>query len=562
VHEVKFDGYRAQGHIDQGTTRIFTRRGFDWSDRFVAIVRALKHLSARSAVLDGEIVALNERGISDYPQLQAALARSESNRLTYYVFDVLYLDGFDLRDVPLIERKSTLRHLLNRSGADGVIRLSEHFEADAADVFKNVCDMQLEGIVCKRRDAPYRSGRHETWLKIKCAKSGTYPIVAFVEKLGAKPRRIASLYVGYRDGTHLLYAGKVATGFTEPVMRSLREQLDPFIRKTSPLSTAVKKPKATWVEPVLEAEVQFSATTAEGRLREAVFKGVRDDLAPISLEPAWSTKPRRSGRGGVPRENILQLLPDAVVPSKAELATYWHRVAKRALKYLARRPLKLVLYRRGTTYYHRGRLPPIPACVRQLRIRKRDGGEGTRLWVDELDGLLGLVEMGTVELHPWNSTVDDLEHPDMLVFDLDPGSAIEYRFVIESALEMRHILRKEGLPSWPKLTGGKGIHLMAPIQPDMTHDQAHEYTKHLAQRLVARDPQRYTISAALPERRGRLFVDYLRNGRGTTAVGTYSPRARENFPIAAPITWLQVEQGIEPDAFTIQRPFDSSLSKP
>jgi bifunctional non-homologous end joining protein LigD len=244
-----------------------------------------------------------------------------------------------------------------------------------------------------------------------------------------------------------------------------------------------------------------------------------------------------------------------VVPSKAELSAYWQRVAKHALRYLARRPLKLVRHTRGTTFYHKGRLPPVPESVHQLHIEKREGGQGVRLWVDDLAGLLGLVEIGTVEVHPWAATVDDYEHADQLVFDLDPGDGVPWEFMIETALAMRGLLEADGLGSWPKTTGGKGLHVVAPLPRRRTHDAAHAYAKRIAQRLAASDPEHYVTLADPAKRAGRIFIDYLRNGRGTTAVGTYSPRARTGFPIAAPVTWQQVENGIRPDAYTLERPF-------
>jgi bifunctional non-homologous end joining protein LigD len=411
------------------------------------------------------------------------------------------------------------------------------------------------------RGSRYQSGRTESWIKVKCTKSDSYPIVAFVEKLGARPRRIASLYLGRHEDGRLLYAGKARSGYTESTARYVRERLDPFVRASSPLAVPVKKPKATWVEPVIDAEVQFSGITADGLLREAVFKGIREDLAPVAPP---SRSPRRSRRRsspkslGVPAENILQLLPDAVVPPREELARYWRRVASRALEYLARRPLKLVRHVHGTTFYHMGPLPPVPSSVHQLKIHKRQGGEGTRLWVDDVAGLLGLVDIGTVELHPWNATVNDVEHPDQLVFDLDPGEGIDWDFVVASALLLRKLLRTEGHESWPKLSGGKGVHVMVPIEPKMTHDAARRYAKQLAQRLAADDPARYTLSAATSKRSGRLFIDYLRNGRGTTAVGTFSPRALAGFPVAVPVAWSDLTSGVRPDGFSIYEVSDRS----
>lgn len=249
------------------------------------------------------------------------------------------------------------------------------------------------------------------------------------------------------------------------------------------------------------------------------------------------------------------------MPSKKELAAYWTRVAKPALAYLGRRPLKLVRHAKGTTFYHMGPLPPVPPEVHQLAVEKRKGGTGIRLWVDDLPGLLGLVEIGAVELHPWGATVEDIEHPDMLVFDLDPGAGIEWSFVIEIALKLRDVLAGEGLNCWPKLTGGKGLHLMVPIQPEMEWDPAHEYARTIAERIAATAPERYVTSAALELRPGKLFIDYLRNGRGTTAIGAFSPRARPGFPVAAPVTWREVEHGIRPDAFSIAHPPRRSRGK-
>jgi bifunctional non-homologous end joining protein LigD len=219
--------------------------------------------------------------------------------------------------------------------------------------------------------------------------------------------------------------------------------------------------------------------------------------------------------------------------------------------------LKLVRHTRGTIFYHKGPLPPIPDAVHQLRIKKREGGQGVRVWVDDLTGFLGLVEMDVVEVHPWAATVDDFEHADLLVFDLDPGDGVSWEFVIETAFHMRELLEKEGLKSWPKLTGGKGLHLMAPLPRKLTHDAAHKYARRLAQRLASTDPDSYVTSASLARRPGRLFIDYLRNGRGTTGVGAYSPRVRDGFPIAAPVTWKQVERGIRPDSFTLEHPFSA-----
>jgi bifunctional non-homologous end joining protein LigD len=251
-------------------------------------------------------------------------------------------------------------------------------------------------------------------------------------------------------------------------------------------------------------------------------------------------------------------VPDAVVPSKHELTGYWKRVAKEALAYLGRRPLKLVRHVEGTTFFHQGRLPPVPDAVHQLRIETRAGGEGARLWVDSLEGLLGLLEIGVVELHPWGSTVDDLERPDTLVFALEPD-ATDWKSVVETALRMRDLLQEESLDSWPKLTG-TGVHVMVPVVPDLDWNEAHGYSRGIAEKLAAAAPERYVTTPSRDKRHGRLYINWLCNGRGSTAVGAYSPIARRGFPIAAPVSWRELEKGVQPDAFTMMRPVSRRVS--
>ncbi|MBZ9856535.1 DNA ligase D [Mesorhizobium sp. CA13] len=560
LHEIKYDGYRTELIIESGKARAFTRRGYDWSHRYRRIVQAAAGLPVKAAIIDGEAVVLGDTGLPDYQALERELGNPNSAKLIFYAFDLLHLNGRDLRQQPLVKRKAALEKLLKDTAP--TLTYVEHLEVSGTDVFEHACRMGLEGIVSKRTDATYRSGVQTSWLKVKCVKSDTFPIVAFVEKLGAHPRRIASLYIGRREGDRLLYAGKARSGYTLSAAQLVRERLDPLITSKSPLSEPIVKPKATWVRPEVLAEVQFSGVTDRGVLREAVFKGLREDLVPIPAKPPAPSKRRGPVREhGVPSENILQLLPDAVSPSKDELARYWERVADQALVHLGHRPLKLVRHALGATFYHKGTLPKVPPSVHQLRVQKREGGEGVRVWVDDLAGLLGLVEMDAVELHPWNATVDDIEHADRIVLDLDPGEGVEWDEVIETALALRDLLETEGLESWPKVTGGKGIHLMAPLETKITHDNARLLARSFANRLAEAHPDRYLLTSAPSARRGRIFIDYLRNGRGNTAVGAFSPRARPGFPIARPVTWSQVEAHIRADAFNIDRPLRAAVGK-
>jgi len=560
IHEIKWDGYRAQAHLRDGKVTVYSRSGLDWTAEFDTVSKAVTALRAKSAVLDGEVVVIGPRGKPDFQALRRELG-VRSDRLQYYAFDLLELDGEDLRPRPLLDRKAQLEKLLRR--APKAIRYVEHYDNDAREVMAQACEMGLEGIVSKKADSPYKAGRQESWIKSKCKLTDNFPIVGFVEKLGARPRRIASLYVGRREGDRLLYGGKIQTGFTMAQAEEVREALDPFIQRASPFSEPVHKPKATWVKPVVEAEVAFSAKTDEGLLRHGIFKGLREDLAPAKVRP-----PRRSAasiavtrksskpeaRHGVPAENILQLLHGAVAPDLDALEAYWRRIGPKALKYLGRRPLKLVRNVGGTIFYHKGKLPSIPEAVHALQIEKREGGEGVRVWVDDVDGLVALARaMDAVELHPWNAAVDDIEFADQVVLDLDPGEGIELPFVVDTALRVRELMKEEGLKPWPKVTGGKGYHVMAAMTGRMTHDQARTYARQLAERIAGKD-RRYTTSASMAQRPGHLFIDYLRNGRGSTAIGTWSPRARRGFPIARPVTWKDIEQGILPSAFPMASP--------
>jgi bifunctional non-homologous end joining protein LigD len=324
VYEIKADGYRAQVHVGGGRVIVYSRRGLDWTNQFSAIADAGARLPVESCILDGEAVVYGTTGRPDFQALRRELGARRSHRLRYHAFDLLALNGQDLRPSPYVERKRVLRELLG--GASETFIFVEYLEAGGDQALQQACRMGLEGLVAKQLQSPYRSGRVESWIKLKCVRSDTFPIVAFVEKLGAKPRRIASLYIGRHEGERLLYASKAQSGYSEADAREVRERLDPLIRKDTPLSVPVSKPKATWVEPVIEAEIAYAGVTDDGLLRAPVFKGLRDDLATATAAPSPPVSARvpharsSKGRGGVPRENILQLLPDAVVPSKAELA--------------------------------------------------------------------------------------------------------------------------------------------------------------------------------------------------------------------------------------------------
>lgn len=521
--------------------KALTRRGYDWAQRFRSVGDAAKALHVQNAIVDGEIVVPGDKELSDFAALQAELAAGRSERMIYYAFDLLYLDGYDLRAAPLTARKQRLHSLLAAASQKRLV-FAEEFSGDGETLHDRVCHAGLEGLVSKRRDSRYQSGRNESWLKVTCRKRDTFWVVGFIP---APAGAVSAIYVARRLDGEVVYAGKAATGFTGEAARELRRRLDPLRRKTSPLTRSIRKPKATWVEPELPVDLEYRGITGDGRLRHASFKGVRDDLT------AGREAPNRNAAARL-AYSVQRQLPDAIVPGKDELRAYWRKAGKRALQYLAGRPLTLVRHVGGVTFFHTKRLPQLPAPVHSMHFEKREGGEGVRAYVTNVQGFLGLIDMDVVELHPWNDKVDDIEHPDQMVFDLDPGDNVPWQFVTATALSMRAMLQQKGLDAWPKGTGGKGLHVMVPIEPMQTHDEVSATAKRLAAQFAKTD-SRYTILSRVAGRRGKIFIDYLRNGRGQTAIGAFSPRARVNFPIAAPFSWTEVERGLPSDAYTMQR---------
>jgi bifunctional non-homologous end joining protein LigD len=534
LHEIKFDGYRTQLRAERGKAKAQTRRGNDWSNRFAGIVAAARALL--DCIMDGEAAVLDSDWHSDFSALQSALADGHDQGVTYFAFDLLFEDGKDLRKLALFQRKARLQAMLQKAGAKLRSRIEyvTHIEGDGPEVQANGCEMGLEGIVSKRRTAPYRSVRSDDWQKVKCSLRETFTIGGWRERAGL----VSSVMAGeWRNGA-FHYAGKARVNPTQHYVRDKLKAVEidapPFARTARP----EREERQHWAQPVLQAELSFRERTKSNHIRHGMFLGLREDGPPA---PATAAQKPRS-------RHVQRLLPDALVPSPDELRAYWRKVGGKALKYLARRPLTLVRHDHGQTFFHTGPPPATPKAVQRLTIAKREGGEGTRLWVDSVAGLVALADIGIIELHPWNATVDNLEHPDQMVFDLDPGDGIEWGFVTDTALALRDFLKsEEGLSSWPKATGGKGLHLMVPLDGSRTHDQARAYANEIAGRFAKRD-SRYTVVSNPRLRPSRVFIDYLRNGRGQTAIGAYSPRARPGFPIAMPLTWKQVEKGVRSDA--------------
>jgi bifunctional non-homologous end joining protein LigD len=558
VHEIKEDGFRTQLCRQWESVTFYSSGGHDYTKRYTTIAEEALKLPGGDFVIDGEMVVPRDDGTTDFFALSKAVSSHDSKPLQFRAFDILFRDGKDVRRLPLIERKALLQDVLEN--ASDRFYFCEHAEIDGPEIWKHAHLLQVEGIISKRADSSYRSGQTRDWIKVPCQYRETLYVVGYARE---NNDRFDGLYLARRQDNQLVYAGKldrrgVKLAEIEPMMR----RLDEIVIDKPALKMEGERRKARWVKPILKARVVHRGGKPPRPVRHGIFEGwdetpprpqLLDQIRARLAQSAPRAKPIAAPAfvRGVPRENIMRALDNVVVPTTAELKAHWRKVAPKALPHLARRPLTLVRHVAGTTFYHMGPLPPLPTAVKSLKMRKADGKEGIRLWVDDLAGLLGLVEIGVVEVHPWAATVEDIERPDLMIFDLDPGEGIEWPFVLETAFRLRDILTAEGFDCWPKLTGGTGLHLMAEVEPNLTHEQLHRYMKSLAERLARTKPGRYTTTPGAPQRVGKLFIDYFRNGRGASAAGCYSPRARPSLPIALPTSWVALERGIKPNAFTL-----------
>jgi bifunctional non-homologous end joining protein LigD len=542
AHEIKFDGFRTQLHLCNGKVTAFSTGQHDWTERYKSIVEEAAQVKAEHAVFDGEMVVLRDDGTCDFWALQKDVRSGNSDRLSFCAFDVLFCGG-DLRKRPFVERKEKLKELI-ATGPQGRLIYSQHVvDVDGPTMWAHAHGINVEGIVSKRLDSPYRSARSDDWIKTPCE----YREELLVAGIAYDDEQFGGLYLARQKDGRLIYAGKVEDGFTDEAVPSLLALLKPMAVRKQSVPTSTPKPDAQWVEPVAAVCIMHRGGLTAERVRRPVFEGIVEQrTAKRKTPPAVQTRSI-----GVPKENIQRLLTDAVVPTSAQLRAHWCKYGSRALEHIGHRPLTLVRHVDGLTFFHHGPLPETSSSVHKLEMRKADGSKGIRLWVDSVQGLLDLVEIGVVEVHPWAATVRDIERPDVLILDLDPGDGIEWEFVVETALELRVLLKAEGFDCWPKLTGGTGLHLMAPIEPELAHKQVHAYAIDIAQRIAKRNPEKYTTIAGATNRIGKLFIDHLRNGRGFTAIGAYSPRARAGLPFARPVTWKEVKRGLRSGAYQL-----------
>jgi len=573
LHEIKFDGYRILARLANEKVTLTSRNGLDWTRKFPEIAGALKRLKIGTAILDGEIVYLAENGHSSFAGLQHALSTGDTGGLIYYCFDLPYLGDSDLTRAKLIDRKSALRDLLAGSG-EGIVRYTDHQDSRGPEFFQHACSISLEGIVSKQRAAPYTPGRSRSWLKIKCGNREEFVVIGFSDPGGTR-KGFGSLLLGYhdRDGK-LVYAGRVGTGFDHALLGELRKKLDALARKEKPIASL---PKGTavrdvhWVAPKLVAEIDFTEWTGDGVLRHPTFVGLRADKAAREVvretpQGLAVTAPAKDAGAqavtadgstvvaGIRLSKADKVLYNESGLTKLDLARYYEAVADWALPHLANRPLSLLRCPEGHTgecFFQKHESAGMPPSIHRFELAEKAGTE-TSLYIKDLAGLVGLVQIGVLEIHPWGSTVARVETPDRLTFDLDPDVGLAWDRVIEGALALKKLLDELELKSFLKTTGGKGLHVVVPVAPRLPWAEAKEFTKLVTEHLVAAAPERYTATLSKRARHGKIFIDYLRNGRGATAVGAYSTRARAGATISTPISWQELESGMRSDAFNIR----------
>ncbi len=581
IHEIKFDGYRIQMRIENGAVTLKTRKGLDWTAKYSAIAESGAALP--DAIIDGEICALDENGAPDFAALQAALSEGKTDELVFFAFDLLF-DGYeDLRERALTERKERLQLLLAGAGEDPRLRFVEHFETGGDAVLKSACKLSLEGIVSKQADAPYQSGRTDTWVKSKC-RAGHEVVIGAYAKTNGKFR---SLLVGVNRGNHFVYVGRVGTGYGAGKVDILLPKLHELETNKSPftgIGAPKKDPNVVWVKPELVAEIEFAGWTADGLVRQAAFKGLREDKAAAEVvaekpvepnevdtpDPETETKakqptkpPRKGGKEEVMRVMISHpdkpLWPDAgdgKPVAKVELAQYYEAVGSWMIDHIKGRPCSIIRTPDGIGGEQFFQRHAMLGTSNLLELVKVFGDKKPYLQVDRIEGLAAIAQIGGVELHPWNCEPGQPEVPGRLVFDLDPGPDVPFSTVVEAAREMRDRLEELGLVSFCKTTGGKGLHVVTPLAvakgKKLTWPDAKGFAHDVCLQMARDNPELYLIKMAKNQRTGRIFLDYLRNDRMATAVAPLSPRARPGATASMPLTWSQVKTDLDPKRFTIR----------
>lgn len=551
LHEMKYDGYRLLVAVGGGEARAYTRSGLDWSDKFGPLLAAAAKLKVGSALIDGEAVVLDADGRSNFQSLQNAL-KSSPDAIDYFAFDLLELDGEDLAQRPLVERKAKLAKILPKAGKR--IRFSDHIAGGGEKLLQSFCKAGLEGVISKKADARYVGSRAGSWLKTKCIKRQEFVVVGWTPS--DKSRSFRSLMLGIHEKGKLRYAGKVGTGFDTAELFRLQDLMKPLARKepTVPAPRAETR-GAHWIEPKLVAEIAYTEMTREGTLRHPSYLGLREDkkAEAVVLETEADLAETETASPVTISNRDRIIYPEANL-TKGALADYYAAIAPIMLPWAGSRPISLVRCPQGRAkkcFFQKHDAGAFGDAVKQVAIVEKDGEEEPYLYMDTPEGLLTCVQMGTIEFHGWGARIEDVEKADRLVFDLDPDEGLDFEAVRSAAFHFRDILKSIGLETFPMLTGGKGVHVIAPLTPRAEWPEVKDFAHRLAQAVAQSDPDNFTAALPKAQRKGRIFVDYLRNQRGATAVMPYSARAREGAPVAAPISWKEMETIDKPSHFHI-----------
>jgi bifunctional non-homologous end joining protein LigD len=539
---MKYDGYRTLISVGGGAGRAYTRSGLDWTNKFAAIVADAATLDVSSALLDGEAVVLDAEGRTSFQGLQGAL-KDDPGSIFYYAFDLLELDGDDLTGLPLVRRKEKLAALIG-AGTEK-IRYSDHIVGRGEELFGTFCDAGLEGVISKRADAKYIGSRSGSWVKTKCIKRQEFVIVGWTPS--DKQRGFRALLLGVNEDGKLRYAGKAGTGYTADEIDRLMGLMTPLEVK----SPTVEAPRAAvrgahWIKPKLVAEIAFMEVTGDGVLRHSSYLGLRLDKKPEAVvfekeaPVAQVEAPAPTLVRVTNRERVI--FPEGKI-TKGELADYYQAVAGIMLPWAGSRPISLVRCPQGRgkkCFFQKHDAGSFGDHVHHVGIAEKDGHDEPYLFIDDAEGLVTCVQMGTIEFHGWGARIEDVEKADRLVFDLDPDEGLDFRDVVSAAFHVQELLGQMGLATFPMVTGGKGVHVIAPLTPQAEWPAVKDFAHRFALVLAQAEPDRFTAALAKAKRTGRIFVDYLRNQRGATAVMPYSARAREHAPVAVPITWEEL----------------------
>lgn len=546
MHEIKFDGYRALVAAKGKKVRVYTRNGKDWTDKFDPLVRAIAGLDLPPCLIDGEIVAHDPKGNPDFSTLQKVLKRGSGSQgpndnLAFYAFDLLELAGEDLTALPNIERKERLEALLGM--AEPPVRFAQHVLGAGEKLYRAMCEAGQEGIISKTIDGKYSSRRGRAWVKVKCTRRQEFVIIGW-KASSARARPFASLLLAQHEKGELVYKGNVGTGFSADELGELAAKLKRLERKTPPAEVdRASSRSVTWVTPKLVAEIAFAEFTADGNVRHASFLGLRSDKGAAEVKPEVPEHQETEAAKVEISSRDRVVFPDSG-QTKGALADYYEAIAPLMLPFAARRPVSLVRCPQGRArkcFFQKHDSGAFGDAVHNVPIREKDGGHEDYLFIDDPRGLLQCVQMGTIEFHGWCARSDSVEAPDRMIFDLDPDEGLGFAEVRQAARDIHDRLSDLGLVSFAMLSGGKGVHVVVPLTPGHGWDAHKDFARRFAEALSIAEPERFTANMSKAKRKGRIFIDWLRNQRGATAILPYSARARSGAPVAVPLAWNELK---------------------